>query len=93
MRTRVKGGDRTLKVNVLLFASYKERSGTSELSIGLTNGDTVGDFANEIVRTFPNLISDPNDLVIAVNWEYRDHSYCLEEGDEVALIPPVSGGG
>ncbi len=83
---------KALKVNVRLFASYRERVGTSELEIDLPMGATVGVFADEIARAYPNLISKPENLVVAVNQEYRDHMYSLEEDDEVALIPPVSGG-
>ena len=45
-----------------------------------------------MVRRFPDLKSDPASLVVAVNDEYRDHLFALDDGDEVALIPPVSGG-
>ena len=47
---------------------------------------------HEIVTSFPGVTQDPTRLVVAVNYEYVDHSFVLHEGDEVALIPPVSGG-
>ena len=40
---------------------------------------------------FPGL-PDPERIVVAVNNEYQDHDYVLGDGDEAALIPPVSGG-
>ena len=52
----------------------------------------MSDVVAEMVRRFPRLTSNPSTLVVAVNQEYRDHDHPLEEGDEVALIPPVSGG-
>lgn len=52
----------------------------------------MGQLVGEVTRRFPNLTANPAALVVAVNQEYRDHSYPLREGDEVALIPPVSGG-
>ena len=54
---------------------------------------TVGLLAGEVARRYPGLTQNPEDLVVAVNQEYREHSYALDDGDEVALIPPVSGGG
>ena len=55
-------------------------------------GATVGRLAEEIISGYPEIIGDPGRLIVAVNHEYRDHLHCLKEGDEVALIPPVSGG-
>ena len=47
---------------------------------------------DEIARRHPGLTDRPDGLVVAVNDEYRDHEFVLGDGDEVALIPPVSGG-
>ena len=81
-----------LKINLRLFAGYKERIGRSEMTLDLPEGATVGLLAQEIVCSYPGLIGDPARLVVAVNQEYRDHLHILREGDEAALIPPVSGG-
>ena len=81
-----------LKINLRLFAGYKERIGRSEMTLDLPEGATVGLLAQEIVCSYPGLIGDPDRLVVAVNQEYRDHLHMLREGDEAALIPPVSGG-
>ena len=48
--------------------------------------------ADEVLRRYPAITSNVRSLVVAVNQEYRDHDYVLSSGDEVALIPPVSGG-
>ena len=82
----------TLNVVVKLFASYKEKAGTSEIRLELPEGITVGEFAREVLARHPNIIKDPSRLVVAVNDEFRDHDYILSDGDEAALIPPVSGG-
>lgn len=76
-----------------LFAGYREKVGRAEVSIDLPDGATVGYMAEEALRRYPGLLRDPERLVVAVNQEYRDHSHALNDGDEVALIPPVSGGG
>ena len=75
-----------------LFAGYRERIGRSEMTVDLPEGATVGLLAEHMVRSYPGLIGDPARLVVAVNQEYQDHLQMLQEGDEVALIPPVSGG-
>ena len=48
--------------------------------------------AQEVFERYPGLIGTPTALVMAVNQEYQDHDHELADGDEVALIPPVSGG-
>ena len=75
-----------------LFASYRERVGQSELALELPDGATAGSLAAQMARRFPGLTRDPGKLVVAVNQEYRDHDFGLSDKDEVALIPPVSGG-
>ena len=81
-----------LKVTVRLFASYRERVGQAERALEVPEGATAGSLAVEMARRFPGLTRDPEKLVVAVNQEYRGHGYRLSDEDEVALIPPVSGG-
>ncbi len=81
-----------LIVRVKLFASYKEKAGMSDLEISLTDGATVSDAARELLRLHPAISGDSSRLMTAVNEEYQEHDYPLSENDEVAFIPPVSGG-
>ena len=83
---------RGLKVRIKLFASYKEKAGTSDIEISLSDGATVSDAASELLRLHPTLVGDSSRLMIAVNEEYQEHDYPLADNDEVAFIPPVSGG-
>ena len=85
-------GAKVLKVTVRLFASYREKAGKALVEIELADGASVGSLAEEIQRLFPTITRDASKLVVAVNEEYRDHRHVLDDGDEVALIPPVSGG-
>ena len=62
------------------------------MELELPEGSTVGYLASEVAVRYPGMASKPENLVVAVNQEYRDHLYGLDDGDEVALIPPVSGG-
>ena len=83
---------RGLKVRVKLFASYKEKAGTSDIEMCLSEEATVSDAASELLRLYPSISGDTSRLMIAVNEEYQEHDYLLAENDEVAFIPPVSGG-
>ena len=60
--------------------------------MNLPDGATVQDAAGELLRLHPTLAGDSSRLMIAVNEEYQEHDYPLREDDEVAFIPPVSGG-
>ena len=58
----------------------------------LPQGATVAHLVQEVLRRYPQLTTQPDRLVVAVNHEYRDFEFLLTDRDEVALIPPVSGG-
>ena len=75
-----------------MFASYRERVGQGTLDLDMPDGMSVGALAREIVEQHPSIIGNPANVVVAVNEEYQNHDYELRDGDEVAFIPPVSGG-
>lgn len=81
-----------MKVTALLFAGYREAVGTSSVDLELAEGATLGDLADLMSNRYPGLPGDSSRIVGAVNEEYQRHDHLLAEGDEVALIPPVSGG-
>ena len=76
-----------MKVRVRLFAGLRERAGAAERELGLGNGATVADVWEPL-----GLGAEPDGLLYAVNREYAERDRPLADGDEVALIPPVSGG-
>ena len=76
-----------MEVVVKLFAGLRERAGSAERTLGLPDGARVGD-----VWPALELGEEPTGLLYAVNLEYASAERELTEGDEVALIPPVSGG-
>lgn len=55
-------------------------------------GATVEDLVTLLAKRFPQLSHDPAGMAVAVNREYVKHDHPLHDGDEVAFIPPVSGG-
>jgi molybdopterin synthase catalytic subunit len=76
-----------VQVRVRLFAGLRERAGAPEIELELPDGARVAD-ALERMRG----LTDGVPVVMAVNHEYADAGARLQPGDEVALIPPVSGG-
>ncbi len=76
-----------MKVAVRLFAGLRERAGAREREVSLADGSRVGD-----VWAALELGDEPQGLVFAVNRVYADRAQPLVDGDEVAVIPPVSGG-
>lgn len=81
-----------MNVRVLFFASLHERVKRREHSWSLADGATVGDLWSAMVAAFPTLEPMSGAVTFAVNREYVDREYVLADGDEVAVIPPVSGG-
>jgi len=77
-------------VNVRLFASYREAAGTSRLATPLPRGARVADLVELLSVRLPGLKKAPG--MVAVNHTYVNADFSLTDGDEVALIPPVSGG-
>ena len=64
----------------------------SQIILDLSEGANVKTLVDEVCSTYPEMTSNPDALVVAINQEYQDHSFPLNNGDEAALIPPVSGG-
>ena len=77
-------------VRVRLFASYREAAGTNRLDAPLPAGATVADLVATLVERVPGLTKAPG--LVAVNHTYVQADQALRDGDEVAFIPPVSGG-
>jgi len=76
-----------MEVTVRLFAMLRERAGAREVTLSLPDGARVSDALAEL-----GSIAEGLPLVMAVNREYADADQVLDAGDELALIPPVSGG-
>ena len=76
-----------VKVRVKLFAALREQAGTRERELELADGAGVGDVWGAL-----GLGAEPRGLVYAVNRSYVERETRLRDGDEVAVIPPVSGG-
>jgi molybdopterin converting factor subunit 1 len=76
-----------------LFASFREAVGQRELNLEAPDGATVGQVVDGLRAKHPGLRPASEQAMLAVNQEYVGAEYRLRDGDELALIPPVSGGG
>lgn len=77
---------------MLVFAGVREAVGQREIELELAEGATVADLRHELVQLYPQLAGIAPSLSVAVNQEYCADETQLAAGDEVAIIPPVSGG-
>ena len=80
------------RVRVLFFATLKERAGTKETSVELTDAGSVLDLKMELRERFPDLERSLESVLVSVNREYAFDEDVIADGAEVALFPPVSGG-
>ncbi len=76
-----------MQVRVRLFAVLRERAGADELQLELPDGALVSDALAQV-----QALTEGVPVVMAVNHDYAELGDALHAGDEVALIPPVSGG-
>ncbi len=80
-------------IDVRLFAMLRERAGNDSVTVEVPDGATVRDAVAAVGREHGLAdVIDRMSVVMAVNREYADDDVRLAEGDELALIPPVSGG-
>ena len=81
-----------MTITVQLFAALAEAVGTHTLSLDLPTGATVSDALDQLASTHPRLSADRAKVATAVNLSYVGADHVLIDGDELALIGPVSGG-
>jgi molybdopterin converting factor subunit 1 len=79
-------------VTIRLFARLREIAGTGELREQLPDGATARDAWRRLASRYPDLSAYEAVASCAVNEEYARFSTSLNDGDEVAFLPPVSGG-
>ena len=81
-----------MKVNVRLFAGLHDLLGQRRVTLELADGATVAQLREQLGRQYPVVVPFLSTLVCAVDEEYVTAEHPLRDGDDVALIPPVSGG-
>jgi len=81
-----------IAVRARLFARLREQAGTDDENVELPAGSTVSDVYEALRRAHPALESNRNAVRAALNQEFTDWDAVVADRDEVAFIPPVSGG-
>ncbi|MEM8719935.1 MAG: MoaD/ThiS family protein [Cyanobacteria bacterium P01_G01_bin.39] len=81
-----------ITVKVKLFAIYQEAFETSELDLVLPKPTTVGNVLESLIEQKPHLQQWRDVTRFGINLQFVESDTLLQDGDEIVLIPPVSGG-
>jgi len=81
-----------IAVRVRLFARLREQAGFESQSLEFPQGSTLADVYDILRKTYPSLEPDRQSVRGAINQEFSEWDAVVSRGDEVAFIPPVSGG-
>lgn len=81
-----------ITVAVKLFATLRQRAGWSDKKISLPLDTTVGALLDQLSAEHPGLDLSRRTIYAAVNEEFAKRDRVLQDGDDVAIFPPVSGG-
>jgi molybdopterin converting factor subunit 1 len=81
-----------MQITVRLFATLRERAGVSQLTLDVAEKSTIAEAIVELRKRIPALAEHVNNIAFALNHSYTQLNTPLQDGDELALIPPVSGG-
>jgi len=81
-----------VRVTVRLFARLRDIVGTTELAREAAPGDTIASIWRQLVNEYVELAGYERSISTAVNGDYARMDHQLHDGDEVAFLPPVSGG-
>ncbi len=81
-----------MRLRVRLFATYREIVGGDDVPWTAEPGTTLGEFLDAFLRGHPRLVPHRGSMMLAVNQAFAEPSTILQDGDEIALLPPVSGG-
>jgi molybdopterin converting factor subunit 1 len=81
-----------MRVTVRLFARLRDITGTQEMLREVEPGATVGTLWQQLAAEFPAIASYEKSISTAVNADYAKMNQAVADGDEVAFLPPVSGG-
>ena len=78
---------------VLFFATIREKTGVRETSIEFGSGANIAEIKVLLLEKYPNLKTNMDSIIVAVNHEFAFDENLVPDGAEIAIFPPVSGGG
>ena len=81
-----------MRVTVRLFARLRDIAGASELTREVAAGATIGAVWRQLASEFPDFAAYERSISSAVNADYARMTREIRDGDEIAFLPPVSGG-
>jgi molybdopterin converting factor subunit 1 len=81
-----------MRVNVRLFARLRDIAGAAELTRQVAPGATIGTVWSDLAREFPEMAPYQRSISAALNLDYTRMDRVVTDGDEIAFLPPVSGG-
>ncbi len=82
----------TVNVKVKFFASARDVVGSKQIEMDIKKGSKTKDVLETLIDKYPGLNDLKDQLILAVNKQTGKRDKVLEEGDEIAVLPPVSGG-
>ncbi|KAJ0085747.1 hypothetical protein Patl1_08353 [Pistacia atlantica] len=89
----VENNKSSVQIKVLFFARARDLTGLSDLPLEVSYGSTTEDCLNKFAAKFPSLEEICGCMVLALNEEYANDSIIVKDKAELAIIPPMSGGG
>ena len=81
-----------MRVRIKCFAWAREVTGEDEIELDIPEGGTVKELRESLGEKVPSFAPKMESIAVSVNQEFAGDSHSVSAGDELALIPPISGG-